>query len=284
MKLAFHLKTRRRPAPQAPLTLLLCLICPVIGLFAESAKETGQPLRIATYNMHGGKGHDEKTDGTPQENLAAFKALLQGEQILCFQEVDDWELVQEVFRDFPHTYYTENHTTLYYPVKYRTTAIAIVSKLPIVASDHKVIQTDPTYDKWTRNAQHVRIQLAEDRVLNVFHYHNTYNFNTNDFEYERSGMVGFRNYVLDRMAMDSDGTPNPANALNAATNVVMLGDYNLFKPKVDLILPTPAHVYNGRDHINAPTAFRGSGVYSTAKQNISDHNAVWAILDQFVNP
>lgn len=57
--------------------------------FTAGGSDPVRLVRIATYNMHGGKGHDTDTDGTPTENLNAFKDLLQGEQVLCFQEVDD---------------------------------------------------------------------------------------------------------------------------------------------------------------------------------------------------
>ena len=43
-------------------------------------------VRLVTYNIHGGKGPNG--EGNVTDNLNAFEELLQGESIICLQEVE----------------------------------------------------------------------------------------------------------------------------------------------------------------------------------------------------
>ncbi|MGJ8643647.1 MAG: Ig-like domain-containing protein [Luteolibacter sp.] len=239
---------------------------------SASAGTISRKLRVISYNIHGGKGPDD--EGTPQANLTAFRNnFMQNEDVICLQEVDNgdcWTAVQSVFSDYPYRYRTINKETDYNWWETRKeTSIAIVSKYPFASTEYELIQIDPTYDKWQRHAQHVTINIGGEAV-NIFHYHNTYNFNTNDWEYEKSGMVKFRDYVYSQLGISS---------LANGGRLVMLGDFNLLQANVATILPTPAHKWNGRDHISSVPEFTTSGSYATVNADLSDHPALWASLD-----
>ncbi len=205
-------------------------------------------LRVLTYNIHGGKG--PAGEGTPATNLAAFRSnFMQNEDVLCLQEVDNgdcWTAVQAVFSDYPYRYRTINQETDYWFWETpKQTSIVILSKYPFTSTHNQLIQIDPTYDKWQRHAQHVTINIGGEAV-NIFHFHNTYNFNTNDWEYEKSGMTKFRDYVYSRLGITS---------LSNGGRLLMLGDFNLLAANVTPILPTPARNSNGRDHISSVPLF-----------------------------
>ena len=247
-----------------------------IGAINISASEgpISEKLRVISYNIHGGKGPDG--EGTPLANLTAFRNnFMQNEDVICLQEVDNgdcWEAVQSVFSDYPYRYRTINTTTRYsgfLSSLNKQTSIAIVSKYPFVSTENELIQTDPAEDKWERHAQHVTINIGGEPV-NIFHFHNTYNFNDNDWEYEKSGMTKFRDYVYSQLGISS---------LSQGGRLVMLGDFNLLQANVATILPTPAHKWNGRDHISSVPLFSASGHYATVGADLSDHPALWASID-----
>lgn len=237
----------------------------VLGSFTDE-------LRVLTYNVHGGKGPNGQ--GTPQSNLTAFRnTLMQNESVLCLQEVDSgdcWAAVETVFADYPYRFRTLNKETDYWFWERRKeTSIVILSKHPFVSTHSQLIQIDPQYDKWQRHAQHVVISLGGEPV-DVFNYHNTYNFNDNDWQFEKSGMESFKGYVLGRLGISS---------LIQGSRLVMLGDFNLLEANVNSILPTPARRSNGRDHISSVPLFTTSGSYAAIAAGLSDHNAVWASVD-----
>ena len=229
-------------------------------------------LRVLTYNIHGGKGPDN--EGTPEANLTAFRNnFMNDEDLLCLQEVDNgdcWTAVQAVFSDYPYRFRTINQETDYWPWETpKQTSIAILSKYPFVSTDKELIQVDPQYDQWERHAQHVSIQMGED-VVDIFHFHNTYNFNDNDWEYEKAGLISFRDYVYTELGISS---------LDQAERLIMLGDFNLLEANVVSILDTPAHRFSGRDHICSMPLFSSDGKYATVAADLSDHPALWASLD-----
>ncbi|WP_168441897.1 endonuclease/exonuclease/phosphatase family protein [Pontiella desulfatans] len=236
----------------------------ILGGYADFA--------ILTYNIHGGYGPDG--EGTPQDNLTAFRnTFMNGEDVLCLQEVDNgdcWTAVQSVFLDYPYRFRTVNQETDYWPWETpKQTSIAILSKHPFLSTDEELIQTDPQYDQWERHAQHVAIQLGASEV-DLFHFHNTYNFNDNDWEYEKSGLTRFRDYVYNELGIGS---------LGEAENLIMLGDFNLLHTNVAAILDTPDRKSDGRDHICSVPHFTSSGKYATVSADLSDHPALWAALD-----
>lgn len=228
-----------------------------------------------TYNIHGGEGPDGEGDVT--SNLTSFRDnYMHGEDVLCFQEVDfdngEWDIIKGIFSDYPHTFQTVNTTTRYSGIFSgfnKQTSIAILSKHPFTSTHEELIQIDPAVDKWERHAQHVTIDL-DGETINLFNFHNTYNFNDNDWEYEKSGFVAFKNYVLSRPGISS---------VTSGSKTIMLGDFNLLQANVVPIIGSPAHKFNGRDHVNSIPLFTQSGVYATSNADLSDHNAVWAAVD-----
>jgi endonuclease/exonuclease/phosphatase family metal-dependent hydrolase len=239
---------------------------------------TAADFRVVTYNIHGGEG-PSGNPGNITDNLTAFRDnVLQGEDVLCLQEVgkgtnieDEWSVVTAVFSDYPDRYRTTISTTKFFT--FNKTAVAILSKHPFTSTHSQLIQTDPQGDLWERRAQHVQIQLGADN-LHIFNFHNTYNFNDNDFESEKAGLTKFKAYVLDRLGVAS---------VTQGGKLVMMGDFNVFQNgtynHVNQILPTPARATNNRDHICSVPLFSDSGTYTTVAQGLSDHNAVWASLD-----
>ncbi|MEP2776746.1 MAG: Ig-like domain-containing protein [Luteolibacter sp.] len=265
LRIAFTDRTRTNNDAQAGTRIGAINISASPGPISEK-------FRIISYNIHGGKG--PAGEGTPQANLTAFRNnFMQNEDVICLQEVDNgdcWTAVQSVFSDYPYRYRTINQETDYYFWETpKQTSIVILSKYPFASTTYQLIQIDPTYDKWERHAQHVTINVGGEPV-NIFHYHNTYNFNTNDWEYEKSGMVKFRDYVYSQLGISS---------LNNGGRLVMLGDFNLLAANVTAILPTPAIRSNGRDHITSVPLFNTSGSYATVNADLSDHPALWASLD-----
>lgn len=226
-----------------------------------SRKGTNE-LRVVTYNYHGGHNWMRWT------NTRKFKDLLKGEDILFLQEVKPehvW-IVRWVFNDYPYVYYSLKRATK--PGKNKKEGILTLSKLPLVVKNEKVIQIDPQVDKWERKAQHVAVKVNGEKI-NFFHYHNTYNFNENNFASEREGMKKFAQYALDRL---------DANSIRQTKNAVFLGDFNVFKWHIRESLPTSFHKGFFRDHINTNMKVIESGFYDTMRKGISDHNAIWATI------
>lgn len=227
---------------------------------------------IVTYNIHGGKGSGDSTYN--RQNIIDFRDnFLQGEDVICLQEVDFqngwWTDIKSILSDYPYTYQTVNETTKYW-WSTSETSIAILSKIPFESTHSQLIQTDPGGDEWERHAQYVTIKLGNDTV-HIFHFHNTYNFNDNDFESEKEGLTKLRdNYVYPQLGI---------TALNQADKLIMLGDFNLLHEDVTEILPTTDHKYNGRDHVNSMKVHSHDGHYTTVSAALSDHPAVWATMD-----
>ncbi|MEN8661205.1 MAG: endonuclease/exonuclease/phosphatase family protein [Lentimonas sp.] len=234
-------------------------------------------FRVVTYNIHGGKGDGDSTYN--RQNIIDFRDnFLQGEDVLCFQEVDFqsgwWTDIKSILSDYPHTYQSINETTKIFTNK--ETSIAILSKHPIVSPHEYVVNIDPTYDKWERHAQHVQIQVGGE-LVHLFHYHNTHDPDPNDGtgvnSSEYAGMENFRDYILDRI---------DSNALSNSGRVLALGDFNINATLVDTLLPDLVDRQSDWvDHVTAMFGFEYSGVYSTggAGAGLSDHDAVWASFD-----
>ncbi|MFZ9935781.1 MAG: DUF5018 domain-containing protein [Luteolibacter sp.] len=226
------------------------------------------PLRVVTYNIHGGHGD-------LAGNLTTFRdTMLSGEDVLCLQEVPvggNWNTVKSVFPEYPHTFQTVNTTTgwIWPWESQQQTSVAILSKHPFQLTHSQLIQIDPGGDEWERHAQHVRIDPGTGAV-DVFNFHNTYNWFENDYESEQAGLAKFRDYVSGRL-----GVATPADA----GRLVMAGDFNLLAAKVAAILPTPSRASNGLDHVCSVLTFTSKGTYGTYGAGLSDHNAVWAVAN-----
>lgn len=237
--------------------------------------EAFDELRVLTYNIHGGKGPNDA--GTVSENLNAFRDdFFQGEDVLCLQEVDlgeAWDTVQSVFSDFPFRYQTINTTTRYSGILSflnKQTSIAILSKYPFASTHNKLVNTDPSIDKWERHGQHVQIEVGGE-IVHVFNYHNTFDPEDGGTSSEVAGMEKFRDYVVERLG---------ANALSETGRVLALGDFNINGTLLDGIMPNlVVRATDWVDHVASMSHFSASGVYSTVSAQISDHDAVWAMLD-----
>ncbi len=224
-------------------------------------------FRIVTYNIHGGKGPNG--EGNLTQNLSAFRDMLQGEHIICLQEVepDCWNQVKEVFSDHPYRYFLPQTSTKFGTKK--EGGNAILSRFPIDAYGQQLIQTDPGGDKWERKAQYVRIHIGYDnQYLNLFHYHNTYNWHENNSASEKAGFRKFMEYVYSMGISPSELT-------------VLSGDFNLNRTQVNEILSTDDFPYahsNWVDHLYSDRPLLQSGQYDTYLNLLSDHNAVWAVV------
>ncbi|MGJ8652428.1 MAG: endonuclease/exonuclease/phosphatase family protein [Opitutaceae bacterium] len=240
----------------------------ILGDYADFA--------VVTYNIHGGKN---ATDSTfVEQNVIDFRDNhLQGEDVICLQEVDFqngwWDDIKGILSDYPYTHQTINSTTVGWP-KY--TSIAVLSKHPIVSVHEHLVNTDPTYDKWERHGQHVQIQVGGE-LVHLFHYHNTHDPDPNDGtgvdSSEYAGMENFRDFILDRI---------DSQALSERGRIVALGDFNINGTLVDTLMPDLVDRQSDWvDHVTAMFDFENSGVYSTGASgsNISDHDAVWAEFD-----
>ncbi|MEP4078444.1 endonuclease/exonuclease/phosphatase family protein [Haloferula sp.] len=266
LRIAFTDRTRSNNDNQAATRIGAIDISATAGIISDK-------LRVLTYNIHGGKGPSGQ--GTPFDNLTAFRdTLMQNEDVLCLQEVDNgdcWTAVQDVFfEDYPYHYRTFNNETYIFSFPFAQTSILILSKYPFVSdSEHsQLIQTDPQGDRWERHAQHVKINIG-GKVVDIFNFHNTYNFFDNESESEKSGLIKFRdNYVLPRLGISS---------VSEGERLIMLGDFNLLQSNVTAILAPPELKSNGLDHVASAPFFTNEGVYTSGQ--LSDHNGVWASLD-----
>lgn len=224
-------------------------------------------FRIVSYNIHGGKGPNG--EGSFQSNLTAFRSLLQGESILCFQEVepDCWSALKSIFSDYPYRYFLPQTSTKFGTNK--EGGNAILSKFTIETFDQHLVQTDPGGDKWERKAQYVRIYIGNNhQYLNLFHYHNTFNWHESNSVSEKAGLEKFMSYV------ESKNIPN-------SEMTVILGDFNLNYTQANEIIPAsiyPNSTTNWVDHIFTNAELLNVGFYNTYGNNLSDHQAVWMVL------
>lgn len=224
-------------------------------------------FRIVSYNIHGGKGPNG--EGNLTDNLSAFKNMLQGEAIVCLQEVvpDCWFQVKAIFSDYPYRYFLPQTSTKFGTKK--EGGNAILSQFPIEEYGQQLIQTDPGGDKWERKAQYVKIYIGYDnQYLNLFHYHNTYNWHENNSASERAGFEKFVAFV---------------NSTNIDTSEisVLTGDFNISESQVNAIISANDFPYsqsNWVDHIYSNRLLLLKGEYGTYSNLLSDHNAIWAIL------
>lgn len=231
---------------------------------AASAATPPAPLRIATFNTKAGTG----------ESLATFRDhYLSSEpvHVLCLQEIPParWDAIHAQFPLLPHRLQTVKRSTA--PFTRKSESLAILSSLPILESDAVVIQIDPAVDKWERWAQYAKLDLGAGRSVRVFHFHNTYNFNADDFASERAGLQKFRDWIRLKT-----GAP----LLAAVPDLIVLGDFNLLsEADVQTYLDgIPLIKSDGRDYLLATPAARSATTLKTAP-TISDHNALTATID-----
>ncbi len=224
-------------------------------------------FRIVSYNIHGGTGPNG--EGNLTDNLTAFRGMLQGESIICLQEVvpNCWNQVKTIFSDYPYRYFLPQTSTKF--GTHKEGGNAILSKFPIQAYDQQLIQTDPGGDKWERKAQYVRIYIGNDnQYLHLFHYHNTYNWHNDNSASERAGFEKFVAFV---------------NSMNIDTSEmsVIMGDFNISQSQVNAIIATddfPFSQSSWVDHIYSNRVLLMKGEYDTYGNLLSDHNAVWAVV------
>ncbi|MFM1876846.1 MAG: hypothetical protein RL266_2583 [Bacteroidota bacterium] len=261
--------------PSFKTVILLCVLClnactedPLTEFPELTADHEGDvaDFRMTTYNIHGGNGPNG--EGDFGSNLTAFHELTMGELILCMQEVepDDWNELRSIFAEYPHRFYLPQCSTKFGTNKQGGNAI--LSKLPIIQYDHALINTDPGGDKWERKAQYLKFYVGHGAThLNLFHYHNTYNWHHNGSEAERQGFERFADWVLSKEI--------PSNEM-----LIITGDFNLSKAQCDAILLNRFTHYTGNwvDHIYGNSPLLDQGIYNTVGLMLSDHQAVWAVV------
>lgn len=222
------------------------------------------PLRVVTFNARSGNG----------TNLASLRDnYLNGEHVICLQEVQqaDWNSIQQQFPNHPHRLLTVKKATKF--LSFKTECLAILSSLPFLETDAAIMQIDPQVDMWERWAQYVKVDLGGGTSARIFHFHNTYNFDENNFQYEKSGMVKFRDWILLKT-----GAASVANV----PDLIALGDFNLTNPSdVTAILAMPMVRSNGRDYLMANPAAKASTTLWTSGV-LSDHNGLAASLAPLV--
>jgi len=166
--------------------------------------------------------------------------------------------VKAVFPEFDYVYFLPQRSTKFGTNK--TGGNAILSKLPIESHECALIQTDPGGDKWERKAQYVRIFIGfENQYLNLFHYHNTYNWHNNNSQSEKSGLEKFQAFVLGKNVSESE-------------MIVLMGDFNLSATQSDQILSVdlvPNSQSNWVDYIYTNAIMELFGVYPTADNSLS---------------
>ncbi|HAS46315.1 MAG TPA: hypothetical protein DCS93_37890 [Microscillaceae bacterium] len=226
------------------------------------------PLKIVSFNVHGPKGKESTFRKIRKDYLKG------DEQILCFQEVDFVPALKTVFKDYPYKYITKNTTTKWFV--WKSTNVAILSKLPIIQQSSQIIQTDPGGDKWNRNAQYVRIKINSSTNIRLFHYHNTYNWHKNGSASEKVGMKKFKTFVKNK---------NNGSLSNSREKVFLVGDFNLYDSDTKNILGTNLYYqYNNFvDYVVSTSLPQTSGGIYYISPTVSDHNAVWASYNLSVN-
>lgn len=217
-------------------------------------------LRVVSYNMYG------KTSLLP-----VFRTLLRGEQIICLQEVDDPKQVKQMFPDYPYTFSTKNTTTKSnWPFPAKETHVLICSQLPFASVHSQLIQIDPGGDQWKRHAQHVQVKLDGSTTVDLFHYHNTYNWRHHSGKSEEEGLIKFIDYVEQRTG----------RSLHNAQNLILTGDFNYTEKEGGSDILHPLNISaKWVDYVCASMGILSKGSYSTISLGLSDHDAVWAQLD-----
>lgn len=253
-----------KPILAASLILLSSL------LWAQQAFQH-DAFKVVTYNLHGGHGNAEY-------NLQRFNELLDGdEHVLCLQEIkpDIWPLVQDVFIDYPYSQIVWRQTTdaLGLFESPQKEGGAIFSKLPFLSVQERLVQIDPAGDMWERKAGFVTVQGGQtlDDEIFIGCYHNTYNFDDDDFASEQAGMRKFRDISLEEMGI---------TALDVNKPYVLAGDFNLYEDKVSAIMnDVPFHYSVWRDHIVSNIPMLNVRQINAVEQGISDHDALLVTLD-----
>lgn len=270
-------------------------------------EETGEDLMAETYYPPKSNVNQDlkivsfNTQGATKSEMEDFRDnyMASDVNVLCLQEVSNVNDIKSVFGvgnessgRFPYMTYATNYTKLLWmwtqgsfmspPWPYRDrkrTSVVILSKFPIVDRDSKIIQTDPAVDEWRRHGQYVRLKVNDNKSIDLFHYHNTYNFGNNNDQYEKSGMTKFKTWV--------EGIAGP---LSSTSNVFLVGDFNLGNSATVNILGSGLNYKRSWvDYIvSSSTSINTDGTYyttSTAISNpaLSDHNAPWASFNMTTN-
>ncbi len=214
-------------------------------------------LRIASLNLKGNE----------LSGAQLFRHCLQGEQVICLQEVDNVTLIRNQFRDYPYVYTTTNETTR---GSKQQKSLMILSQVPFESTDRTLIQTDPGGDQWRRNAQHVVLKVTPSRSINLFHYHNTFNWQRNDWEFEKEGLAKFVNWACKKREIRN---------LGEASNLVFAGDFNITGASGGETLLQGLSCYSDNtDYVCSSFQMPATGSYET-KDTTAGHNALWAELD-----
>lgn len=259
---------------------------PNAEIYHPKKSSVAQDLKIVSFNTH--------EEGKSQLESFRDNYLSSDVQVICLQEVVNPQDVKDVFKvynesggGFPYYAEVRNYTKLLwqmtpgslmsppYPVLRRKELYEIIlSKLPIVEVDTKLIQIDPRWDEWHRHAVYARIKVDSHTRINLFNYHNTYNGGANNRQSEKSGLQSFKNWVETKVG-----------PLSTATNTFLVGDFNVNSLQAQNILGSQLHyavdwvdfVVSTNDQPKS-----NSGKYNTDPA-ISDHNAPWASYNLSTN-
>lgn len=252
---------------------------PNVQTFTPRKSGSNQDLKMVSFNTH----------GASKSELETFRDsyLASDAHVICLQEVSNMNDVRNVFSvgnesggGYPYMKYVQNYTkeiwVSYFPFRDRKrNHVVILSKFPICAWDIQWIQTDPGGDNWRRNAVYVKLKVnsTSNSTVDVFGYHNTYNWGNNSSSSEKSGMTKFKNYVEGKVG-----------SLSNANNVFLIGDFNLGLSSTKNILGSSLNYkYDWVDYVvSTNVSINSSGTYNTAP-SISDHDAPWAAFSLTAN-
>lgn len=242
------------------------------GRRVSSGLNSNSALKIMTFNVY----------GAIKSELVDFRDnYLNGdENVLCLQEVSNVGEVLEVFQSgpshrnedavsaFPYYQSVENYTDKNFWGVRKRNNVVVLSKFPIVRQNSKLIQKDPGGDRWRRHAQYVRLKVSNTKSINLFHYHNTYNWHNNSSQSEKAGMVSFKAWV-EQILGTSLSTSTP--------DVYLTGDFNLSSSLCKPILGNSLN-YSSYfvDYVVSTNASISGNGNITVPASMSDHRPVWA--------
>ena len=215
---------------------------------------------LLTFNLHG-------EVETSIDNK--FRLLLDSTDatVLCLQEIPgNGDSLDKISGKYPHQIVATNTTKkgkFEFWKRQKKTSVSIVSKNPIISSATKVIQRDPGGDEWNRHAVYAKI-LFDQNSVDIFCYHNTYNWHKDQSAAEEEGVKKFKDWVNEI----SNWSEN---------DIIVLGDFNFVEldpyfQTNQVVNPSSIDQIRGSKNVR----FFNHSVFlpEYSGQEISDHDAV----------
>ncbi len=236
-------------------------------------------LKIVTFNVYGASKSELEDI---RDNYFSGD-----ENIICLQEVDDVGEVLDVFNSGPNHRNESSYSSYPYYSSAKNYAdkkifqprpknyVMILSKFPIIKQDAKLIQKDPGGDRWRRHGQYVKLKVNTSTNIDLFHYHNTYNWHKNGSEWEKKGMEAFRDWVKSKLGISN---------LSSRSNLFLAGDFNLktHSHTTTILGSGLNYAYDWVDYVVSTTTSINSENWKDGAP-ISDHDLQWAEFNMSTN-